>query len=49
MQEDNNKNNNSLKKILHMLEDKNIKYYDDEINSPELKTIKELVSYMDLE
>lgn len=51
MQEDNNKNNNnnSLKKILHMLEDKNIKYYDDEINSLELKTIKALVSYMDLE
>lgn len=36
-----------MKKIIHALESKKIKYYDDEINTPELKFIKAIVPYVD--
>ena len=36
-----------IKKIIHALESNKIKYYDDEINTPELKFIKAIVPYVD--
>ncbi len=36
-----------FEKIIHVLDSKRIKYYDDEINTPELKFIKAIVPYID--
>ena len=34
---------NKFEKIIHALDNKRIKYYDDEINTPELKFIKAII------
>lgn len=36
-----------MEKIIHIMNDKNVKYFDDEINTPALKTIKAIVPYID--
>ena len=38
---------NKFEKVIHALDSKRIKYYDDEINTPELKFIKAIVPYID--
>ena len=38
---------NKFEKIIHALDNKRIKYYDDEINTPELKFIKAIIPYID--
>ncbi len=38
---------NKFEKVIHALDNKRIKYYDDEINTPELKFIKAIVPYID--
>lgn len=38
---------NKFEKVIHALDSTRIKYYDDEINTPELKFIKAIVPYID--
>lgn len=40
---------NKLQKIINIMDDKNIKYYDDQINTPAMKTIKAIIPYIDFE
>lgn len=40
-------NEDRFQKLIQNISNKNVKYYDDDINTPALKTIKAIVAYMD--